>query len=314
MERDYSLADLNYLGLSECAFVEEQWICYIDTVLGNLYGEDYFQARSPDMEATERENPSQLTITMDGDYTLADLDHLGFSECKFEGEQWICNIDTAFKDVYVEDYYLAYRPDIQSRSPGIERENFSQVTMDGDYTLLDLEHLGLLECKFVEDQWICYIDTLLYDLYYEVYYEAWSPKKESWSPDIERENLSQGKGTISSVNSNLEYSRLTQDFGMERSLPPSPPNDNNKISLRYQENHPTPTEKSSFPLIPEPLMTVSLLFLTCILFPVFFWLYYRCTFRKGASKSQRNQLSEVLLSPMQARNALTDGTLSIVIV
>jgi len=73
---------------------------------------------------------------MDGDYTLADLDHLGFSECKFDEEQWICNIDTALLDLYVEDYY----------------QTQVTITMDGDYTLLDLEHLGFSECKFDEDQ------------------------------------------------------------------------------------------------------------------------------------------------------------------
>lgn len=314
MNRDHTLADLDHLGLSECAFVEEQQVCYIGTTFEDLYGEDYYEARSPVMESqfpfTERKNPSQVTIAMDGNYTLADLDLLGFSECKFDKEQQICNIDTALNDLYVEDYYQALSPDIWSRFLAIERKNLSQVTvtLDGDHTPSDLDHLGLTECKFEEDQQICNIDTPLQDLYEEGYYQELSTNMESWSPDIERENLSQGNGIMSSVNSNLEYSRFTQDFGKERSLSPSPPNDSNKISLRYQENHPAPIENSSFSPLPEPLMTVSLLFATCILFPLFFWLCYRCSFKKGAAKSRRTELSEVLVISLHAENARYDST------
>jgi len=271
---------------------------------------------------------------MDGDYTFADLDYLGLSECTYDDDLWICNIDTVFKDLEDEDYYqewyqywfpaieswaivsdytladsdyldLAYdyHQDMESWSPVIDRENLSKltITMDGDYSLAYLDHLGLSECSFDEGEgwWICNIDSAL-DLYREDYNPLWSSNMGSWSPDIERENLSQGNGIISSDNWNLEYA---QDFGMEGSRSLSPEHDRNKIF-----------ENSFVPLFPEPLDTVSLLFLICISFPFFCWLCYRCFFRKGEANSQRRELSKVLLSSLDFVNARNDDIPSIVII
>lgn len=284
-----------------------------------------------------------MLITIDGDYTLADLEYLGLSACAYDEERWICNIDSAFNDVDGEDYYeewyhywfpaiereksiavdidythsyldyldLEYDywfPDMVYWSPAVDRENLSEmtITMDGDHTLADLDHLGFSECRFDEGQWICNIDTAL-DV--DDYYQLWSSNIGSWSPDIGRENLSQGNGIISSVNSYLEYPGFTQDFGMERSRSPSSRYDSNKISMLSQENHPASIENSFFPLFPEPLATVSLLFLTCISFPLFCWLCYRCFFRNGTANIQRSKVSKVLL-----RNAPSDNTPSIVII
>jgi len=268
-----------------------------------------------------------MIVPIDGDYAPSDLDY-PVQECAFDGELWICNIDTTYyyfeyEDYFeeweylelAEDYQQAWSPEMESWFSAIWRENLSEmtITMDGDLTLSDLENLDFSECWFDEEQWICNID-IASDPYLGYYYQLWSYITDAWSPDDEREDLSHVDAIISSVNSNKESSRFTQDLSMERSRSPSSAYDSNKISPRYQEKHPTPIENSSFPLLPEPLATVSLLSLICISFPLFCWLCYRCCFRKGAAKIQRSELSEVLLSSLDVVNAHNERTFSIVIV
>jgi len=283
MDGDYTFADLDYLGLSECTYDDDLWICNIDTVFKDLEDEDYYQ------EWYQYWFPAIESWTIDSDYTLADSDYL--------------------------DLAYDYHQDMESWSPVIDRENLSKmtITMDGDYSLAYMDHLGLSDCMFDDGWWICNIDTAL-DLFREDHYQLWSSKMGSWSPDIERENLSHDNGIISSVSSNLQYSRFTQDFGKERSRSLSPEHDRKKISRRYQENHPGSIQNSNFPLFPEPLATVSLLFLICISFPLFCWFCYWCFFRNGAANSQRRELSKVLLSSFDVVNARNDNMPSIVII
>jgi len=291
----YSLADLDYIGLLECAFDGEQWMCNIDTAFYYFENEDNLEEWSPNMEhrfpAIEKENLSQETSAIDDDYTF---------------EHW------DYHDV-TEDNPQDWSPDMESWSPPLGRENLSEmtITMDGEYseyTLSDLVRLGIWECWVDEELWICNIDPALDP------YQFWSSNADSWSPDIERENLSEGNGIIFPVNPNLDYSRFPQDFGMERSRSQSFVHDSNMISIRYQENHHGPIKNSSFPLFPEPLATVSLLFLICGSFPLFCWLCYRCCFRNGAAISQRSELSEVLLSSKDVENTRNESTHSTVIV
>merc|ERR550534_1846042 len=223
--------------------------------------------------AVESKNFGQLTVTLDGDNLLEDLEQLGFSDCHFHEEQWICNIDAAFEDVYAEDYYWEYYEDwfydMESWFPDIDRENL--FPKNG-------------------------VDTALKDLYGEDY--NWV-----WYDDIETENLYQGNDIIPSVNSNLEKSAFTHDSAMDWSLSSLLPNYSNRISIRYQENNLGPTANSSFPPFPEPLLTIGLLFLICFCFPLFLWLCYRCSLR---AKRQRTELSQALLNSLDAENPRSD--------